>query len=324
MISVFLLFMSVLTLFCYMIPGFVLKKTKLVGNEFARGLSQYTLYIAQGGMLLHGFIAEFDPKVFRGILWVFLFSFISHSVFYLLAKQMFKKAPDSMRRVLQFGVIFSNAGYMGIPVINDVFGSEYAIYATVYVIWFNVFEFSLGRLIYTDDKKYISVKKIFLNPAVVPIAIGMVIYLTGVGGWMQAVMNQANVGGQIMNLLYNVITVIKNTVAPASMMVIGARLADISFKGIFKDKYMYPFVLVRLFLFPAIMWAIMRVIYAFGLIDTTVISIVLILCSTPAAAMTTMFAELYDGDAAYAGKLVALTTLLSILTMPITALLLKI
>ena len=324
MVKVSLLFISVFTLFMYMIPGFLLRKTKLADDGFAKALSLFTLYVAQVAMIFHGFLVEFDFKVLKGIGLVFLLGFISHVVFYLLARLMFKKAPERTRKVLQFGIIFSNAGYMGIPVISDVFGSEYAIYATIYVVWFNVFAYSLGRLIYTDDKSYISVKKIFINPAVVPIAMGLVLFLTGAGGWFINTMNQPTFLGETLSVVYKIIETFKNMVAPASMMVIGARLADINFKGILKDKYMYPFVFIRLLLFPAVMWVIMRVLLGVGFIDETVMSIVLILNSTPAAAITTIFAELYGGDSPYAGKLVALTTILSVATMPLTALLLKI
>lgn len=324
MVKLSVLFVSVFTLFCYMIPGFILRKTKLADEGFAKALSIFTLYVAQVAMIFYGFITEFDLKVLKGIGLVFLLGFISHCLFYLLARRMFNKAPERARKVLRFGVIFSNAGYMGIPVISDVFGAEYTLYATIYVVWFNVFAYSLGRLIYTEDKKYISVKKIFINPAVIPITMALILFLSGGGGWIKEVMTETGFLSQLTNLIYNIIEVLKNMVAPASMMVIGARLADINFKGIFKDKYMYPFVFIRLFLFPALMWAIMRVLLGLGFIDHTIMSIVLILSSTPAAAITTMFAELYQGDSPYAGKLVALTTILSVGSMPIVSLLLKI
>ena len=324
MVKVSLLFISVLTLFCYMIPGFILRKTKLADNGFAKALSILTLYVAQVALIIHGFLVEFNVTVLKGICLVFVFSFLAHIIFYLAAKCMFKNAPEQLKKVLRFGVIFSNAGYMGIPVINDVFGSEYVIYATVYIVSFNVFAYSLGRLIYTGDKKYISVKKIFINPAVIPIGIGLVIFLTGGGSWVQSHLSDSGILGEGLNLIYNILTVLKNMVAPASMMVIGAKLADINFKGVLKDRYLYPFILIRLFIFPAIMWAIMRVCLALGIIDSTSMAIVLILCSTPAAALTSMFAELYDCDAVYAGKLVAITTVLSVASMPIVALLLQI
>lgn len=324
MVKVSLLFISVLTLFCYMIPGFILRKTKLADNGFARALSIFTLYVAQVSMIIHGFLVEFDLKVLKGIGLVFIYGLITHIVFYVLALSLFKKAPERLRKVLRFGVMFSNAGYMGIPVISDVFGSEYVIYATVYIVWFNVFAYSLGRLIYTDDKSYISIKKIFINPAVIPIAIGLVIFLTGGGSWIKQSLEGSGLVSEGVRLIYNILTVFKNMVAPASMMIIGAKLADINFKGIFKDKYLYPFIALRLFIFPAIIWAIMRICFVFGLIDQTTMSIVLILCSAPAAAMTTMFAELYGCDSVYAGKLVSITTLLSVASMPAVALLLQI
>ena len=323
-VSIALLFTSVATLFCFMIPGFILKKTKIASDNFAKSLSVFTLYVAQVAMLMHGFITKFDPTVFKGLCRVFVLAFVLHIIFYFTATHLFSTAPEKIRRVLRFGVIFSNAGYMGMPIINDVFGESFTIYATVYVVWFNVFAFSLGRLIYTEDKKYISLKEIIINPAVIPITIGLIIYLTGLGGKIQDIMLTNTFAGNTVKLLYNVLTVLKNTVAPASMAVIGARLADVDFKGIFKDKYMYPFVLVRLFIFPALIWCVMRLLFGFGIITYEVMAIVLILCSTPAAAITTMFAELYDGNSPYAGKMVAVTTILSVFSMPIVALLLKI
>ena len=160
-----------------------------------------------------------------------------------------------------------------------------------------------------------------------PILIGLVIYLSGAGGWVQARLAPGNTDllSESVQIFYNVLTVLKNTVAPASMIVIGARLADINFRGMLKDKYMYPFILIRLFLFPALMWAVMKLLMLAGIFtDITAMSVVLILSSTPAAAITTMFAELYDGDAPYAGKLVALSTLCSLFSMPLVAMLLYI
>ena len=211
---------------------------------------------------------------------------------------------------------------MGIPVLSDVFGEECAIYATFYVVWFNIFCYSLGRLIYTEDKSYISFKKAIFNPAVLPILMGLVIFLTGAGTWIKNVIDEPTVVGIGFNVIYKVLEVFRNMVAPASMLVIGARLADIDFKGIFNDKYMYPFVALRLLVLPAIIWLMLRLISFTGLLDQTAFSVLLILASTHAAAVTTMFAELYDGDSPYAGKLVAITTILSVITMPIVAFLL--
>ncbi len=324
MIDISTLFISVFTLFLFMLPGFIVRKTKIANTEFPKSLSILTLYIAQIALIFYSFIIEFNLEIIENICQVFVCAFLIHAVLYILAIQFFKKAPDKIRRVLQFGLIFSNAGYMGIPVICDVFGDDHAIYATLYVVWFNVFCYSLGRLVYTNDKKYISFKKAIFNPAVTPIIIALILFVSGAGTWIMNVKDDPTFIGVFFKIIYSVLETLKNMVAPVSMLVIGSRLADINFKGILKDKYMYPFIILRLLVLPFIIWVILKLISLTGLLSDTSLAILLILASTPAAAVTTMFAELYGGDSPYAGKLVALTTILSVITMPIVALLLYI
>ena len=325
-----LLLISVITLFCYLLVGFVLRKLNLVDTSFSRLLAVYVIYVAQVALLLHGFFVDFDVGILKCATFVFLVAAVIHLVSYFIVLNLFKKAPDKIRTVLRYAIIFSNAGYMGIPVISDILGEEYVIYATFYIFVFNIFNFSIGRLIYTNDKKYIKIKEIIINPAVVPLTIGFIIFITGAGGWVLDCVSLGNetIVTTSVNVFYNVLTTLKNTVAPASMMVIGCRLAEIDFKGVFKDKYLYPYLLMRHFVVPFISWCFMKLLVLCGILtaDIAVIvtSVVLVLNSTPSAASFTMFAELYNGDARYAGKLVAISTLLSVATMPVVALLLKI
>ncbi len=319
-----ILFFAVLTLLCYIGIGFVLRKTKLASEDFAKSFSVYTIYVGQIAMLLHCFIIPFDKIIFKKVSVVFILSFFIHLLMYFVAIRLFKKAPEKTRAVLQFGIIFCNVGFMGIPLVIDVFGDEFVIYVTANIIWFNVLGFSLGRLIFTNDKKYISLKKIIVNPAVIPIMIGFIIYLTGFGGYITEKINDTDFFAKILKLIYDVVTILKNTVAPASMIVVGAKLAQTSFKGLHKDKNVYLFTVIRLFLFPFMIWAILRVLYQFNVIDYNLMAVMLIVFSTPAATTTTIFAELYEKDSEYAGKLVALTSLLSVVTMPIVSLLLYI
>ncbi len=324
MIDISLLLISVLTLFLYMLAGFALKSLGIAGEGFCGSLSAYVINIAQGAMFIHGFLTELDMSVLKGMLAVCLLAFVAHLIFYAAARGLYVSAPDGLRRVLRFASVFSNAGFMGIPVISQVFGERYVIYASIYVVWFNVFAFSVGRMIYTDDKSYISPKKMLLNPAVIPILVGLVLYLTGVGGLVERTVGGEGAAAAAVTLVYDALSVLKGTVAPLSMAVVGARLADISLSTCFKDKYLYRFLAVRHLAFPVLMWGLMRALQAAGIIGADITAVLLILCSTPAAAFTTMFAELYGGEAAYSGKLVAVSTLCSVVTMPLVALLLKI
>lgn len=243
---------------------------------------------------------------------VFIFSFLGHTLNCIIALLLFKKAPNDTRRVLRFGTIFSNAAFMGLPLIAAILGSEAAIYVSVYLIWFNVFSWSVGCMIYTGDKKYISLKKIIVNPAVMSILVGLLIFLLPIDAW-------------IPEVAVNALSRMQDTVAPMSMMMIGMRLADVKWKGAFKDKYMGIAVFTRLLLLPAIVWAIMRIVALAGWYsDGMTLAVVLLSAATPVAATTSIFAEKFNDNALYASKLVSFSTVLSLITIPLICLLMKI
>ena len=310
MIDILVLIKCVISLFLMIIPAFLIKKYKLIGDSFAKGLSNLVLYVAQPALILFSFIRPFEKSVLYSALGVLVFSFIAHTIFYLISTKLFIKTEKQKRKVLQFCSIFSNAGYMGAPLVMAVLDEKAAIFPIVYTIGFNYFTWTLGCLIYTEDKSYISLKKIFFNPASIPLYIGLIIFFTPIDAFIPSFATDA-------------ISMLKNLVAPLSMMIIGIKLADTDFKGVFKDFKMMGVFLLRLIIFPCITFLVMYIgkicsIYS----DYTAFSSTMICASTPCATMAVMFAEKFDGDGAYASKIVAISTILSIITIPIVCLLL--
>ena len=117
---------------------------------------------------------------------------------------------------------------------------------------------------------------------------------------------------------------LKNLVAPLSMTVLGLRLAEIDLKGFFKEKNLYVCLALRHVILPVAVFGVMRVAALVFDIEYNVMMSVLIMASAPVATSATMFAEKYDCDSAYVSKVVAVSTILSIVTMPLIALLLMI
>lgn len=294
------------------VPGFIMRKAKLGSKNTARDFSFTVLYITQPALIVLSFIRPFDRQVLINAAAILFFSFIAHVLFILVSLLLFKRAPEDIQRVLQFGTIFSNAGFMGLPLIVSILGDEAAIYVSVYLIWFNVFSWSVGCLIYTGDKKYISFKKAFLNPVVISIFVGLLVFLLPIDTY-------------IPDIIIDTLSHMKNTVAPMSMIVIGIRLADIKWKGTFKDTYMAAAIFTRLLLLPTCVWLVMKLVALTGLYsDEMTMSVVLLCSATPVGASTTMFAEKFNNNARYASKLVSLSTAFSLLTMPLISLLVKI
>lgn len=329
MISIESIIQNVLILFLMMIPGVIIKKCKLAPEGFGKGLSNLVLYIAQPALIFLAYIRDFNKTILINSLWVLLFAVITHVIFAVITLCLFNSAEDAKRRMLRFATIFSNAAFMGIPLIEALMGAEALIYASVYNIVFNLFLWSLGVNICTAEAKSVdtvgieleevtiqkknkgSLLKAVLHPVTIAAALGLVFFFTPLSNYM----NDSNyVGG----LLTKALEMLKALVAPLSMTVIGLRLADMELKGFFKDKFLYIFLALRHFILPLLVGFIIRLIMLAPLgISADLLSIVVILACAPAASSATMFAERYDCDSAYVSKLVAVSTILSIVTMPI-------
>lgn len=323
-------------LFFMMIPGVILKKCKLVGIDFGKGLSNLILYIAQPVLVLYAYIS-FEGTfldIWKNILTVFLLSILAHVLFCAVAIPAFKKAPEAHAKMLRLVTVFSNAAFMGIPLIEILLGAENAIYASIYNITFNLFLWTLGVHLCTHKagedfdgdgdvdladtvksarhyaKAANAAKKVLLHPVTLASVLGLICLIFGV--------NIADLKQWHLDVFSDTLAMIKSLVAPLSMVVIGLRVPDIRLKGIFKDIYMYIFLILRHLALPGVLLGFMKLMVVCGVpISEGVAITALILASTPSATSATMFAEKYDCDAPYTSRLVIISTLLSILTMPL-------
>lgn len=310
MVDIGILFGSAMTLFLLIVPGFLIRKTGLVNSDAAPVINKVLVWILSPAMLVNSFLKPFDSNEFLGCIGVAAFSFIAHSIFTVVALLSFRKTAPAKRNVYQFAMIFSNAGFMGIPLIIDVLGKEKAIYATFYVIFFQIFVWTVGSYIYSRDTKYFSVKKILLNPGVIPILAGIVIYVTGLGGIIPEVVVSA-------------VDKLSSSVVPVSMIIVGIRLAECDLKGIFLNPKLFLCIGLRLLLLPTLLFGTMFISSKLGIYHNEMVFAAALICaSAPSAAFTNSFAEMYNGDGAEASKCVSVSTLLSVLTMPLVAALL--
>ncbi len=305
------LIFNVALLFLMLIPGFIMAKCHLSVEGLGKGLANLVLYIAQPALIVSAYIRPFDAKILENVIVVFALSVISHIIFAIVAFSSFRRAEDGRAKILRFATIFSNAAYMGIPLIVGLLGTEAAIYASVYSITFNLFIWSLGVFICTGDKKQASLRKVVLHPVTISSVLGLLLFFLPIDAY-------------VPELLVTGLAMLKELVAPLSMIIIGLRLADLSLGGILRDRYLYEFLLLRLLALPTIIFLLMYLLrFLSAPISHVAATVILISAATPAATATSMFAEKFDCDAPYAGALVSISTILSIVTMPLVSLLLS-
>ena len=310
MIDVLILFQQVLLLVLLVIPGVILKKASLVKGDFAVGLSNVVLYVATPAMIIVSFMRKFDGRLMLRAAIVALICLLLHVFFFFVSRLLYRRAGADIQSVLRFSTVFTNAGYMGIPLIKALFGDEAVLFATFYIVFFNIFVWTLGCYIFTKDKRYISLRKAFINPATVSIAIGLICLFTSVATYLPP-------------LPISYLSILNSLVAPLSMFIIGFGLADLKLTGFFRDFYLYEFIFVRMLLIPSACFFFLKLASLCGYNDPVAASAIFICASTPGATATSMFAEKFGGNTRYAAKLVSVSTILSVGTMPLVALWMK-
>ena len=312
MINIVALCQRIGLMFAMMAIGYIMRKAKFGGDRLPAELSNLILYFAQPALIINTYIREFDRSILVGAAWVFLVSLVYHGAIFALSLCFFKKAPEAKRKVYRYGMLFSNASFLGIPLVQSVAGDVAVLYVCIFVIAFNIYAWSVGCYIYTGDKKYMSVKKMFINPATVPTYIGFIFFFTPLDRYVPAVATEFL--GYVASL-----------VVPLSMIIVGLRFADLDFKSAFKDRHLPLALVLRLIAAPIVSFFIVKAITLCGVALAPDVTVTLMICSsTPVAVYASMMAEKFGGDAVTAGKYVAVSTLFSLLTIPIVSLLLLI
>lgn len=326
-------------LFLMMIPGIMLKKCNLVSDGFGKGLSNLVLYIAQPALIVYAYLASESSfaEIRDNAILVLLCSLAAHILFAIVAQCFFHRDPVSKAGMLRFVTVFSNAAFMGIPLIQAILGAEAAIYASIYNVTFNLFLWTLGVHYCTDrredldrdgdtdvidslhnlkrqSKKERSLLKVLVHPVTLASVLGIVLLFYGVK--LDTLTNLH------LGVLAEGISMLRDLVAPLSMVVIGLRLPEISWRGMHRDASMWRFLLLRHIVLPLAVVLLCKLPAFFGfVIPDVVCTVVVIMAAAPAATSATMFAEKYNRDAVYVSRLVAVSTLLCILTMPLIMLL---
>ncbi len=289
---------QVLSLFIMIAIGYILGKTRLLREEATPGLSNLILYVATPAAILQAFLNEerTAEKIFNLAL-VAVFAILTHLIGILIAKFFIRAKNADTATVLRFGVIFSNCGYMSFPLQKALLGDIGVFYGAMYVAVFNIFLWSYGIAIMGRDKKFPWKKAIF-SPSVIAVVISIVLYLLQ--------LNLPSVVGSAVSAFSALNT-------PLPMVIIGYYLSTSNLLGALTDKRIYLSAALRLIGIPAIILAILLLFGVRGapLIASTVAA------SAPIAAASSMLSIKFNRDTICAVNGVTLTTLLSIITMPL-------
>ncbi len=303
-----LAFIAVLVLLLTAVPGFIFIKKKMVSEDCIPGLSKVMMYFCQPCLAIYTFkSATFSAeKLFD--LGIFALLAIAIHVIMLLGAWLIlrKKYKEAIYRIMTIATACANCAFFGIPIIEALMGEraeELIIYTTVYAVVLNVVCWTVGSAIISGDAKYISPKKVFLNPAMIGGVLAFIIFILRL---------------PIQEDFLNMITVTGKMCSPLSMIIMGMRLATMDLKKMFCDIRVYLTLAVKGFVMPLVAFALVY----FLPISPDIKIAFFIICSCPVASVVLNFSEMLGEGQKEAASLVLLGTMLSIVTLPIMMLLL--
>jgi predicted permease len=290
-------FIQVLVLFMLMALGFVGGKIKLINEEGSKVMSNIIMYFVTPCLIINSFsTTAFDKEHLNGLITCVVAYTIIMGVSAVIGHALFRKGDPSKNKVLCFALVFSNIGYMGIPLQRAVLGEEGVFYGSVCIAVFNVVMWTYGIVCMSGNTKTLSAKKLVLNPGVVAVTIGLIIFLFSI---------------KLPSPIETMVSSMADINTPLAMIVIGFNLGRSNIVDSLKDKGFYIVSLLRMVVIPLISLLILVLCGIKG----TVLTSLVIAASAPVAAATTMFSINFNTDVKTSVNLVAFTTLLSIVSM---------
>ncbi len=297
----------------YAVPGYIIIKAKAVKSDHIASFSKLLMYVCQPALTLYSFNkADFSKQlginllIFLGIITLVQLLFIG--VFYLI---FIKKMQDVRYRVTTVATTLSNCSFLGVPLLEAIFPNSpnVAVYSMMYFLSMSLLGWTLVSAIITRDKKYISVKKILINPATLSIVISLPFFFTGFKIGFE--------NGELLGQIGNMIDILGQMTAPLCMLVLGMRLATVKVKNLFNNWQQYLAVFVNQVIFPLFTLGILMLFK----VDTELRWCMFIMCACPVAAVVQNYAEILGEGQDVAANMVLLGTLSSIVTLPLMALL---
>lgn len=289
---------NVLSLFILIGVGFCCQKFKLLNDAAVKACANLVLYIATPCVIIKSCVREFDSSLLTGFLIMIIVAAVNFGILILIARLCFRDKDEGRRRVLRFATVFSNAGYMGIPLQQAILGDEGVFYCAAYIIMHNVVMWTYGVVCMSDDKRNLSGKKLILNPGIIGVVIGMVLFLLSV---------------PVPTLVIDAVGHMASLNTPIPMIIVGYYMAQTDILGALKDKKSYLCIFIRLIGIPLLALGGLLLVGVRGAVLT---SCMICICA-PVATATTMFSTRYERDTLLSVNLVSISTLFAVATMPV-------
>ena len=289
-------------MFIYVVTGIIMAKTKILKHEGRSSFINLLLDITLPCMILNSFNVDIGIQELISAGKILIISTICTLIAWILAKILWRNEPANRKSVLYFATLFSNAGNAGMPIVASVFGAEGVFYASFYLLPVRILIWSLGLSFFVDEGNAKERMMILLKtPSLVVVFVGIALMFMPF---------------KLPSVLSVAIKNMGDMTGPLSMMIIGAALGESDIKSAF-DIDAFKLTAVRLVILPVIYIVLLK----FAGVETILWQVAVVLTAMPAAANTEIIAEMYGKDYQFAARCVVVSTVISLVSVPVLTLL---
>lgn len=300
---------SLIMIFILILPGLFFKKRNIISEEQNNAVSSIVVNLTWPCLVIDAMQMEFNIRILKDSGYILAVTAVIFIVLAALSVPLAKimRLPKTKQYLTAFMMIFGNTGFIGIPVIKALYGTEALFFAAIVELINDILLFTVGIMLIelsAGAKLKIGVRQ-FINPGLIGVLAGMVLFLLNI---------------ELPGVLAGSVEMIGNATTPLTMFVIGFQLGGLKFKEVAGDWKVYAICFVKLMMVPLIALGIVKLWAG----DFTMLEkVVIISFAMPVASVAAIFSQQYKGEVAFATKSVLLSTLFSVLSIPIFAILME-
>ncbi len=278
--------------------GIVCSKTKIISKESNKDLSKFVLQVVNPVMIFMSYQTDYKPELVKNLLLTFVLSLGAYTVTILLAYLLIPSKKGRETELERFSAIYSNCGFMGIPLVNALFGMEGVFYLTAFITVFNLIVWTHGIILISGEKSMKNIVKVLYSPTIIAIVLGIITFFLQI---------------RLHEVPAKALEFISQLNTPMAMIVSGVTMAETNVLKLLKKGGVYNICFLRLLLIPAILAALLSPLGISEKVRLTVI----VAASAPPAAMCTLQCIRYGRNSVYASEIFTAGTILSVLTLPL-------
>lgn len=295
-------FSQVLVMFLLIALGALCLKLKILSIRTSKQLTTLLLYVVNPLVVINAYNMPFETRLAKNLVIAFLLAILSHLAAMGVSYIAIRSKNNNNASIERFSIIYTNCGFMALPLIGALFGTEGVFYASAYITVFNLFSWTHGRVSMQGKSVPLNIKAVLFSPVIIAVFIGLILFFSGI---------------RLPYIVSEAVKHVSSLNTPLAMLVTGITLMSGNIIKAFTSLRQYYVVILGNVVVPLIC----AVIYLFLPIDHNIILVNLVAVACPCAVTTLLFSTSLKKDVSYASNILLLSNIISIASIPLIVML---